>query len=138
VLAHAEQAHLRYAIGLPTNTVLQAHVAHACEQAQRSFARHRQPLRRFRAFWYRAESWPAARRVCTKIEVSELGLNVRFVVTNRAGKPAAIFAWYNARGQAENFIKDLKPPRFCPKTFQLGRSSAHSRCEICHCLHDRL
>lgn len=108
VLAYAEQAQLRYAIGLPTNSVLQAHVAHACAQAQKTFARHREPLRRFRAFWYRAESWPAARRVCAKIEVTELGLNVRFVVANRAGKPAAIFAWYNARGQAENFIKDLK------------------------------
>ena len=46
--------------------------------------------------------------MCAKIEVTALGLNVRFVVTNRAGKPAAIFAWYNMRGQAENFIKDLK------------------------------
>ena len=108
VLAYAEAAHLRYAIGLPTNAVLQAHVAHACTQAQKTFARHRQPLRRFRTFWYRAESWPAARRVCAKIEVTALGLNVRFVVTNRAGTPAEIFAWYNARGQAENFIKDLK------------------------------
>ena len=83
-------------------------MAHACTQAQKTFARHRQPLRRFRAFWYRAESWPAARHVCAKIEVTALGLNVRFVVTNRSGTPAAIFAWYNARGQAENFIKDLK------------------------------
>jgi len=108
VLAYAEAAHLHYAIGLPTNSVLQAHVAHACTQAQKTFARQRQPLRRFRAFWYRAESWPAARHVCAKIEVTALGLNVRFVVTNRSGKPAEIFAWYNARGQAENFIKDLK------------------------------
>ena len=108
VLAYAEAARLHYAIGLPRNSVLEAHVKHACEQAQKWFARHRQPVRRFRAFWYRAESWPAARRVCAKIEVTALGLNVRFVVSNRAGKPAAIFAWYNARGQAENFIKDLK------------------------------
>jgi hypothetical protein len=108
VLAYAEAAHLHYAIGLPRNSVLEAHVARACEQAQKWFARHRQPVRRFHAFWYRAESWPAARRVCAKIEVTARGLNVRFVVTNRTGKPAVIFAWYNARGQAENFIKELK------------------------------
>jgi len=108
VLAYAEAAHLRYAIGLPRNSVLEAQVKRACEQAQQWCARHRQPVRRFRAFWYRAASWPAARRVCAKIEVTALGLNVRFVVTNRAGTPAEIFAWYNARGQAENFIKELK------------------------------
>ena len=49
---------------------------------------------------------PVSRAVTTLLHA--LGLNVRFVVANRAGKPAAIFAWYNARGQAENFIKDLK------------------------------
>jgi IS4 transposase len=36
------------------------------------------------------------------------GPNVRFVVTNRRGRAADIFAWYHQRGQAENFIKELK------------------------------
>jgi IS4 transposase len=30
------------------------------------------------------------------------------VVTNRRGRPEAIFHWYEQRGQAENFIKELK------------------------------
>lgn len=108
VLDYAEAVDLQYAIGLPRNSVLEAHVERACEQAQKWFRRHQQPVRRYRAFWYRAQSWSRPRRVCAKIEVTALGVNLRFVVSNRRGTPAEIFAWYNARGQAENFIKDLK------------------------------
>lgn len=42
------------------------------------------------------------------MEHTALGSNVRFVVTNRRGAAEAVFDWYEQRGQAENFIKELK------------------------------
>jgi hypothetical protein len=42
------------------------------------------------------------------IEHTAQGPNVRFFVTNRRGRAADVFAWYHQRGQAENFIKELK------------------------------
>jgi hypothetical protein len=35
-------------------------------------------------------------------------MNLRFLVTNRKGRAKEIFDWYEQRGQAENFIKELK------------------------------
>lgn len=44
----------------------------------------------------------------TKAEAGPEGLNRRFVVTNRAGDARRLFDFYEARGQAENYIKELK------------------------------
>src|SRR5207244_636270 len=57
---------------------------------------------------YQTRSWRRPRRVLAMIEHTAQGPNVRFVVTNRRGRAADIFAWYHQRGQAENFIKELK------------------------------
>jgi IS4 transposase len=43
-----------------------------------------------------------------KIERTREGVNLRFLVTNRKGRAKQIFDWYEQRGQAENFIKELK------------------------------
>jgi hypothetical protein len=59
-------------------------------------------------FALKAGSWSHPRRLAVKCEVSALGVNLRFVVTNRVGTPKQIFDWYNQWGQAENFIKELK------------------------------
>jgi hypothetical protein len=40
---------------------------------------------------YQATSWPHPRRVVAKIEITSLGSNVRFVVTNRAEAAAEVF-----------------------------------------------
>src|SRR6185436_18914250 len=57
---------------------------------------------------YRGRRWRRSRRVLIKVEVSALGTNVRFVVTNRPGKAQDVFAWYNDRGVAERYIDELK------------------------------
>jgi hypothetical protein len=62
----------------------------------------------FSSLRYRAARWRRARRMLIKVEVSALGLNLRFVVTNRPGKACDVFAWYNARGVAEHYIDELK------------------------------
>jgi hypothetical protein len=57
---------------------------------------------------YQAGSWEQPRRVIIKAEVLAKGLNTRFVVTTRTDDPETLYAWYTARGETENWIKDLK------------------------------
>jgi Transposase DDE domain group 1 len=61
-------------------------------------------------FAYQAESWSEPRRIICKVEVSEKGDNVRFVVTNlKLSRQAYIYETiYCGRGQMENYIKDHK------------------------------
>ena len=56
---------------------------------------------------YAAKSWKGERRVCARVEATELGLDLRYVVTNVAnGSPEHIYdTLYCARGQMENLIK---------------------------------
>ena len=56
---------------------------------------------------YAAKSWKGERRVCAHIEATELGLDIRFVVTNITnGSAEHIYdTLYCARGQMENLIK---------------------------------
>jgi hypothetical protein len=61
-------------------------------------------------FLYQAETWSKPRRIICKVEVSEKGENIRFVVTNlQYGRKAYIYETiYCGRGQMENYIKDHK------------------------------
>ncbi len=108
VLLFAETEHCPYAIGLRRNPVLEAAIAIAVAGAECRFELGGEPVRDFTSFEYQATSWPHPRRVVAKIEITSLGRNVRFLVTNRPDEPAEVFAWYNRRGAAENCIKDLK------------------------------
>lgn len=108
LLDYAEQAGLTYAIGMPPNPKLEAQVAFHRFCARIRYERTGTPVRWFTSLRYQTRSWRRPRRVLAMIEHTALGANVRFVVTNRRGRAAAIFAWYHQRGQAENFIKELK------------------------------
>jgi hypothetical protein len=108
VLKFAETAHCPYAIGLRRNAVLEGAIAIAVAGAECRFELGGEAVRDFTSFEYQATTWPHPRRVVAKIEITSLGRNVRFVVTNRTEEPAEVFAWYNRRGEAENCIKDLK------------------------------
>jgi len=61
-------------------------------------------------FSYQAASWASPRRIICKVEVSDEGENIRFVVTNlEASRTAWIYETvYCGRGQMENYIKDHK------------------------------
>ncbi len=71
----------------------------------------RQGQRKFCAFWYRADSWPARRWVVIKSEANAQGVNRRAVVTNRPGAfvlPGATYDAYADWGESENRNKELK------------------------------
>lgn len=108
LLDYAEATGLTYAIGMPPNSKLDAAVALHRVHAKVVYERTGRPVRWFTSVWYQTRSWPRPRRVLAMIEHTAQGPNVRFVVTNRRGRAADIFAWYHQRGQAENFIKELK------------------------------
>jgi len=100
-----------YAFGLAGNDALKALAAPFAEDAalRRARAGASGKLRRHATLAYAAGSWRHRRRVIARIAASERGCDVRYVVTNLAGKPKRLYERvYCARGQAENLIKAHK------------------------------
>ena len=107
LLDFAEYGGCLYAIGMARNCVLEARVESWRKKAERRWEQTGgKPLRLYTSFFYKAQSWSRARRIV--VEYTSLGYNPRFLVTNRSERAEEVFAWYSLRGQAENFIKDLK------------------------------
>src|SRR5438876_4539380 len=104
------QANLSYVTGLTSNRVLQKLAHEVVEQAKRAYARDGGKVTRFHSTRYQAGTWSRPRRVVVKVEVSEQGVNTRFVVTDmeQARTKVLYQKIYCARGQAENEIKDHK------------------------------
>jgi hypothetical protein len=98
----------RYAIRLKANPVLQRKIAHLL---RRPVGRPSRQAKKFRAsFRYRAGSWDQARRVVAKVErhAGELFPRVGFIVTNLKWRSKRVERIYNARGTAEQWIKEGK------------------------------
>ena len=104
------QPHLSYVTGLTSNAVLQKLAHEVVEQAKRAYARWGRKATRFHSTRYQAGTWSRARRVVIKVEVSEQGVNTRFIVTDmeQARTQVLYRHIYCARGQMENEIKDHK------------------------------
>jgi hypothetical protein len=103
-----EQPDLHYVTGLTSNTVLQKQAREVVEQAKRAYVSSGRKVTRFHSTYYQAQTWSRSRRVVIKVEVSEQGVNTRFVVTDmeQARTKVLYQHLYCARGQAENEIKD--------------------------------
>ena len=80
------------------------------EQAKRAYACWGRKATRFHSTRYQAGTWSRSRRVVIKVEVSEQGVNTRFVVTDmeQARTQVLYRHIYCARGHMENEIKDHK------------------------------
>jgi Transposase DDE domain group 1 len=104
------QADLSYVTGLTSNAVLQTLARDAVEQAKRAYERDRGKITRFHSTRYQAGTWSHSRRVVIKVEVSNQGVNTRFVVTDMEQARTKVLYQhiYCARGQAENESKDHK------------------------------
>ena len=78
-----------------------------CENAAST---ERLKVKLYTGFLYQAETWSKPRRIISKVEVSDKGENIRFVVTNmKLSRRAYIYEKiYCGRGQMENYIKDHK------------------------------
>jgi hypothetical protein len=104
-----EQEGLQYVIGLSRNPRLERAVEPLLERSVEQFEESRQKQREFGEFRYQAQTWKHPRRVVAKVEVHEVGINRRFVVTNRTDlSPEPLYDHYTDRGQTENYIKAFK------------------------------
>ncbi len=103
-----DQERIDYTIGLITNSRLDAIAAPLLAQAQEREALTGDKMRLCAATRYQAGTWEHDRRVVYKAEALAKGPNTRFVVTSRDDDPTTLYDWYVDRGEAENYIKDLK------------------------------
>jgi hypothetical protein len=105
-----EQPNLNYVTGLTSNRVLTELAREVVEQAKRAYERDGGKITRFHSTRYQAGTWSRSRRVVIKVEVSDQGVNTRFVVTDMEHARTKVLYQqiYCARGQAENEIKDHK------------------------------
>jgi Transposase DDE domain group 1 len=116
IYAYCEQGGITYTIGLVSNARLEALAAPLVADAlAQQAAADGAKVRLLEEATYQADSWPVARRVIVKAEALAKGPNTRFVVTTRDDAPAALYAWYTARGETENWIKDLKAACFADR-----------------------
>lgn len=115
------QADLRYVTGLASNAVLQTLARDVVEQAKGAYERDRGTITRFHSTRYQAGTWSRSRRVVIPVEVSDQGVNTRFVVTDMEHARTKMLSQhiYGARGQAENEIKDHK------RSLKSDRTSCH-------------
>ena len=99
---------IHYTIRLPANPVLQNRIGHPLK---RPIGRPPHEVRRYYAsFPYQAKSWHKPRRVVAKAEWhrGELYPRVGFIVTDLARPAERVFAFYNQRGTAGQWIKEGK------------------------------
>ncbi len=105
---YCEREGIGYTIGLITNQRLETMAEPLLERAKRQYTTEQRKVRLLAAGSYRAGSWDRERRVVYKAEVMADGTNTRFVVTSKSNQPQSLYDWYVGRGEAENWIKDLK------------------------------
>lgn len=119
---------IQYALGIPANQVFQHRAEPRQRGLKRRYRRTQLPQRSFSSFRHRARSWSRQRRICYKAEHTAVGTNLRFLVTNCAGRASEVFAFYNDRGECENRIEEFKNgfradrlscPRFLANAFRL-------------------
>jgi hypothetical protein len=110
---------IQYALGIPANCIFQQRVEPRQKQLKRRYRRTDLPQRGFSSFRHRARSWSRQRRICYKAEHTAAGTNLRFLVTNGAGRASQVFAFYNDRGECENRIEEFK------NGFRADRLSCH-------------
>jgi len=103
------EAHgIQFTIAVPANEVLKRRSDQLQRQAVEQYETTGHKAKLYDHFAHRAQTWRHDLCVLTKAEAGPEGLNRRFVVTNRPGDARRLFDFYEARGQAENYIKELK------------------------------
>jgi len=113
VHSFCNEANVYFVLGQGSNPILKEKAALLLKQAQALFAQQEdatQTIRLFTQFDYQADSWDQPLRVVAKVEVSEKGENLRFVVTNlQSSLPSFIYSIaYCGRGRMEGYIKNHK------------------------------
>jgi hypothetical protein len=109
-----------YVIGLITHQTLRQQIEPVMQRARRLASKNGSAklLTDFYLRWGRRTKHP--RRIIAKAEVTSIGDNPRFMITNLSWDVDRGYAFYTQRGPSENRIKDLK------NALQSGRMSCHA------------
>jgi len=106
----AGQRNVRFITGLTGNKTLNSPIEQIVKSSQNEFQRYHKPIKRYHSFSYKAQSWKDEQRVIAKIEVTHMGTNIRYIVTDlwEYRTKALYEQGYCGRGRMELNIKDHK------------------------------
>jgi hypothetical protein len=106
----AGQGKTGFITGLCGNKKLNELAAVTINSAKREFKQYGKAVKRYHSFMYQAGSWETPQKVIVKVEVNEMGTNVRYIVTNLVEyKAKSLYEQgYCARGSMELRIKEHK------------------------------
>ncbi len=137
------ESKIGFITGLSENKRLHVLGGQIIANAQNEFEQTGRPVKRYGELSYQAGSWSRAERVIVKVEVSGLGTNIRYVVTDsRRYRARHIYEkGYCSRGKMELYIKGHKSclhsdqascSRFMANQFRLLlHSAAYVPCTPC-------
>ena len=108
VEARLEAEGIGYVLAIGPNRAFTRRIAALRARAERRFTRTGAAVTCWTSFHHRACRWPRQRRILVHLTVTGSGTVVRYYVTNRTGRARDLVAWYAARGEAENRIKEWK------------------------------
>jgi hypothetical protein len=116
------QYNTSFITGLSGNSKLHKLAEITIKSAEREFNQYGKPVKRYHSFSYQAGSWQKPQRVIVKVEVSGMGTNIRYIVTDMMDfRTRDLYEkGYCARGAAELRIKEHK------LYLHSDRSSCHS------------
>lgn len=100
---------IRYVVALITHKSLTERAEPWMADARKLSEKTGEPVRLIREFqhpWGRKDG--GTHRIIAKAEVTPVGDNPRFLVTNMTDPPERVYDTYTGRGQSENHIKELK------------------------------
>lgn len=125
LLDFLETEAVEYVVGLPSNSRLDKRVRRLLGRARMAAKASGETAHEFGETRYAAKKWSHKRRVIMKAEVvrypgRDPRDNPRFVVTNLAAPPKAVYQVYRGRGDMENRIKEVKG-----EGLGLDRTSCH-------------
>lgn len=103
-----ESRGIEFTIAAASNAVYKRHSDDLLDRAVELAKRTGRKAKLYEHFPHQAGSWQRHFRVLMKVEAEGDRTNRRFVVTNRPGDPERLFDFYEARGNHENMIKELK------------------------------
>jgi hypothetical protein len=101
---------IEFLTGIAGNSVLKKCAQITIDSAEREYKATGKPVKRYHSFEYKAGTWKQNQRVIVKVEVTNLGTNVRYIASSiRCIRAKVLYEnAYCARGAAELRIKDHK------------------------------
>ena len=117
MLRWCEKNNIQYIVGLPKNNRLIKLIQKPLTRAIRKYKIRQTKQRHFGSIQYAASAWDKKRRVIYKAEVTDKGVNPRFLLTNLKGDSQSLYdKVYCARGEMENRIKEQQLGLFADRT----------------------